>query len=305
MRIWRVGTVSMGAALILLGVLLLFSRMLGLEIYPIMMSWWPVILIVLGIEILIFLVINGKEKPSVKYDIFSILFIGFIGTMGIAFTIVSSLGISDEVRALISSQEETRDLPVFEQQLTKSIKRIVIETDRNPLVIEGTNSSEFTIFGTYRARFSEIEQQLLETANDYVSTQQKGDTLYVTLKRLPERNGWNYSYSTISATMLVPSNVNVEVRGSQDVVLRPRIISSDFLIEQASNVAVHLPLDSNVLLKATNIEQLDGSNLEWDLTTMSDEKHEGASTPQNAQIQLGTAENKISILNSNRVSVYK
>lgn len=306
MRTWRVGTVSMGAALVLLGVLLLFSRMLGLEIYPIMMSWWPVILIVLGIEILIFLVINGKEKTSVKYDIFSILFIGFIGTIGIGFTIVSSLGISDEVRAVISSQEETRDLPPFEQKLSKNVERIVIETDRNSLVIEGTNASEFAIFGTYRARFSDNNQQLLETTNDYLSTQQKGDTLYVTLKGLPERNNWNYSYSTMSATMLIPSNVNVEIRGShQEVVLRPRTINADFLIEQASNVTVHLPQNSDVVLQATNVRELHGSNLEWDLTTISDEKHEEASSPQNAQIQLGNAENKISILNSSSVSVYK
>lgn len=305
MRTWRVGTVSMGAALVLLGVLLLFSKILGLEIYPIMASWWPVILIVLGTEVLIYLFVNGKEKTNVKYDIFSILIIGFIGTVGIGFALVSTLGIADEVRAMISSQEETRDLPSFEQHLPNNIERIVIETDDNSLVIEGTDSSEYTIFGTYRARVSAQDQQLLETTTDYLSTQQKGDTLYVTLKRLPERNVWNYSYSTMSVTMLVPSNVNVEVRGSQDVVLRPRTISADFLIEEASNVTVHLPQDSDVVLQATNVQELHGANLEWDITTMREEEHEWASTHQNAQIQLGNGKHKISILNSYRASVYK
>lgn len=149
-------------------------------------------------------------------------------------------------------------------------------------------------------------EDMERTTNDYVSTQQKGDTLYVTLKGLPERNNWNHSYSTMSATMLVPSNVNVEVRGShQDVVLRPRIISADFLIEEASNVTVHLSQDSDVVLLATNVQQVDGTNLEWDVPTISDEEHEWASTHQNAQIQLGNGKHKISILNSYRASVYK
>jgi hypothetical protein len=301
-RTWRVGTVSMGAALVLLGVLLLLSRVLAFEIYTIMLSWWPAILIVLGIEIIFFLLINGKEKAVVKYDIFSIFFIGFIGTVGIAFALVSSLGIVDEVRDVISRQDETRDLPMLLEQLPNSVTRVVIEADHTPLVIEETTSREYSIFGTYRTQFSKNDTQILEMSEEYVTTHQKGDTLYVTLKRLPERNNWNYSYTTMAVTMLVPSNVNVEVRKSQEVVLRPRTINADFLIEQASDVIVHLPVDSDLLLQAINVHRLNGSDLEWDVTTIEDTSDEWG--PKNAQIQLGEGKNKITILNSHSVSFY-
>ncbi|WNF38620.1 hypothetical protein RJD24_09455 [Bacillaceae bacterium IKA-2] len=305
MRTWRVGTVSMGASLVFLGVLLLFSKMLGLEIYPIMASWWPIILIVLGVEILIFFFLNQNEKTSVKYDIFSILFIGFIGTVGIVFALLSSLGIADEVSAAISSQEETRDLPSFEQQLPNSIERIVIETGNHPLVVEGTNSSEYAIFGQYRTQVSAQDQQVLETANDYLSTHQKGDTLFVILKGLPQRHGWNSSYLSMSVTMLIPSNMDVEIRGAQDVELRPRTINADYLIDQASYVSVYLPIDSDVVLQTTNVQELLETNLEWELTNGNDEKDELTSTSTNAQIIVGNGKNKISILNSTSISVYK
>jgi hypothetical protein len=301
-RTWRVGTVSMGAALVLLGVLLLLSRVLAFEIYTIMLSWWPAILIVLGIEIIVFLFINGKEKAVVKYDVFSIIFIGFIGTVGIAFALVSSLGIVDEVRDVISRQDETRDLPMLLEQLPNSVTRVVIEADHTPLVIEETTSREYSIFGTYRTQFSKNDTQILKMTEEYVTTHQKGDTLYVTLKRLPERNNWNYSYTTMAVTMLVPSNVNVEVRKSQEVVLRPRTINADFLIEQASDVIVHLPVDSDLLLQAINVHRLNGSDLKWDVTTMEDTSDEWG--PKNAQIQLGEGTNKITILNSHSVSFY-
>lgn len=302
MRTWRVGTVSMGAALVLLGVLLLLSRVLAFDIYTIMLSWWPAILIVLGIEIIVFLFINGKEKVVVKYDIFSIFFIGFIGTVGIAFALVSSLGIVDEVRDVISRQEETRDLPLLLEQLSTSVERIVIEADRTPLVIEETTSSEYSIFGTYRTEVSKNQQQILKMTDDYVSTHQDGDTLYVTLKRLPERNSWNYSYTSMAVTMLVPSNVNVEVRRSQEVVLRPRTLNANYMIEQASDVTVHLPVASDVLLEAINVQQLNGSDLEWEVTKIEDTEDEWG--PKNAQVTLGEGKNKITILNSHSVSFY-
>ncbi|MFN7251415.1 MAG: LiaI-LiaF-like domain-containing protein [Anaerobacillus sp.] len=303
MRTWRVGTVSMGAALVLLGVLLLLSRVFAFDIYTIMLSWWPAILIVLGIEIIVFLFITGKEKAVVKYDIFSIIFIGFIGTVGIAFALVSSLGIVDEVKDQFTRQEETRDLPMLLEQLPTSVTRVVIEADRTPLVIEETTSREYSIFGTYRTQFSKNDTQILKMTEEYVTTHQKGETLYVTLKRLPERNNWNYSYSTMAVTMLVPSNVNVEVRKSQEVVLRPRTINADFLIEQVSDVIVHLPVAaSDVLLQAINVHQLNGSDLEWDVTPMEDTSDEWG--PKNAQIQLGEGTNKITILNSHSVSFY-
>ena len=67
MRTWRVGTISMGASLLLLGVFLLLSQIVGWDLTRVMISWWPIILVVLGIEILVYLLLSKSEKPVLKY----------------------------------------------------------------------------------------------------------------------------------------------------------------------------------------------------------------------------------------------
>lgn len=76
MRTWRVGTFSMGLSIISLGCFLLFSVIQGTKVLDSLTAWWPVLLIILGVEILLYLLFSKKEQSFIKYDIFSIFFIG-------------------------------------------------------------------------------------------------------------------------------------------------------------------------------------------------------------------------------------
>jgi membrane-bound ClpP family serine protease len=75
MRKWRVGTFSMGILLILLGTLLLFGELSGISSVKLIFTWWPVILITLGIEVLAHVYFSREQDPKVKYDGFSIFII--------------------------------------------------------------------------------------------------------------------------------------------------------------------------------------------------------------------------------------
>src|SRR5690625_7952784 len=78
MRTWRVGSISMGVSLLLLGVLLLLSQFFQVKVTTIFLTWWPVILIVLGLELLVYLFLSKQENPVIKYDFLSVVFVGFI-----------------------------------------------------------------------------------------------------------------------------------------------------------------------------------------------------------------------------------
>lgn len=80
MRTWRVGTISMGLSLILLGGIIFYSTMVEqISAYQLLLSWWPVILIVLGVEMLIYFALNKKEEGRIKYDFLSVFFLsGFL-----------------------------------------------------------------------------------------------------------------------------------------------------------------------------------------------------------------------------------
>ena len=73
MRQRRVGTVTLGGMLVLYGILFLLSSFIDGITYYMIFQLWPVLLIVLGIEVL-FSTIRWKEQEF-KYDFAAILII--------------------------------------------------------------------------------------------------------------------------------------------------------------------------------------------------------------------------------------
>src|SRR5690625_4944367 len=149
MRTWRVGTISMGLTLILLGIFLVLSQLLNWKPAYAMMSWWPIILIVLGLEILIYLFLSKQDSPIVKYDLFSIFFVIVIGIVGIGITAISSTGILDKIYEWANYEIKTIDLPEYSVELEDNIERIVVHTGPDPLTIETGITNEVAVFGTY------------------------------------------------------------------------------------------------------------------------------------------------------------
>jgi hypothetical protein len=84
MRQWRVGTFSMGILLVSLGFVLLVSQVIGISVIDQAIKWWPAILIILGLEVLIHIYTSNQEEPRVKYDVFSIFLVFMIMLFSIA-----------------------------------------------------------------------------------------------------------------------------------------------------------------------------------------------------------------------------
>ncbi len=87
----RVGTLTLGAFLIITGVLFLINQFTNLISYRLLLALWPSVLILLGIEILFFCFFNKEER--LRYDggaIFIIILLSFFAlTMaGIEFFIL-------------------------------------------------------------------------------------------------------------------------------------------------------------------------------------------------------------------------
>lgn len=85
MKTHKVGTITFGSILIVLGIMLTLHIFYPAISYTVILNFWPVTLILLGIEILI---ANFRsEKISFTYDAWSIFFLfailGFTMCMGI------------------------------------------------------------------------------------------------------------------------------------------------------------------------------------------------------------------------------
>lgn len=253
MRIWRVGSISMGASLLLLGLLLLFTQLFHLESVTVLLVWWPVILIILGIEILFYLLFSKQEKPNVKYDFLSIFFVGVIGMVGICLTIFTTTGVLDKVNDWMNMETETMNLPEYKNPIGKDIKRVVVNTGNHEVSLENSSLDSVSIFGTYLVQTLENKAPI-KSVKDYLFVTEKGDTLYINFKEVYNLPQPFQDRVDVNATLVIPTDVKVEVNGQGNAVtLKSRKLSSNWLVNEVSFVDVLLADGANIVIKAKDV----------------------------------------------------
>lgn len=262
MRTWRVGTFSMGASLLFLGVFLLLTNILRWDMTTVMISWWPVIFIILGVEVLLYIYFSKQESPYVKYDILSIFFIGIIGIVGIGLTLLQTTGLIEEAVQAMNTETRSLDLPKVEKSIGEEVKRVVVDTNGNGLSIETSPNKQMNLFGTYQVQMTKKEP-LFKAATDYLLTETKGDTLYITFKNLPDYSHYD-RVNSLSATLIVPQDIKLEVNASgSSLSLKPREFLSNWVVTAASDIDILTTEQANMAIDAQNIQELHGKN--WNL----------------------------------------
>jgi uncharacterized membrane protein len=79
MRQWRVGTISMGVLLIVVGFVCFLANLTGnFMLIRTVLNLWPTVLILLGIEVLTYSFFLKVDSPRIRYDGFSIFIIMLI-----------------------------------------------------------------------------------------------------------------------------------------------------------------------------------------------------------------------------------
>lgn len=260
MRAWRVGTYSMGFLLIFLGIFLLFFHLLKWQIPSFLRAFWPLLFILLGMEIVVYSYMNKKEHPPIKYDFFSIFFVGTIGFIGVCFTIASSTGVIEKIEKYVLAEVYTMDLPVFQEEMAPELKRIVVETVY-PITIESTNERNIVAFGTVQATLSKNEK-LVVKPEDFIQKHQSGDTLYVTFKTLPFAQF--HSQGEMKVTFLIPADVRLEVIGNHhEITLRTRTLVNHWHIDEMSKVNIFTSSHNNMLISAKNVQSVNEEEVDW------------------------------------------
>ena len=252
-------------------------------------------LIVLGIEILLYLFLSRQEKPILKYDFVSILFVGLLGMVGILFATLSATGIMGKVEEVVAREERSFELPDFSYQMDDSIKRVVLRTTGYQTTIEATDEKEVSMFGTYRTQTANKEK-LIKSADDYVYANKKGDTLYVNVKTLPNELGPFYSHQEVASTILIPNGVQLEVIGNgNDITLNPRSLENDWSINGASSIDIKVAEDSNLNITAVGVGEVNGKDGAWQVTETGDPNK---GIERNAVYQSGEGKYHITITNT-------
>lgn len=283
----------MGASLLLLGICLLFTQLFQMDQATLILAWWPIILIILGIEIILFLFFSNKENTYIKYDFLSIFFVGCLGMVGIGLTLLSTTGVLHKFNDWMQLEETTLNLPVYEHMIDQeAIKRIVVHSGQHPITIENSVDEDISIFGTYHTQTIN-EDQPINSAADYVLTKIKGDTLYVQFKDLTNLSFPFHNNVVIQATLLIPKDIALEVTGDHNAItVIPRHPIVNWYVKEASYVDVVLRKDANILIKAQNISDLQGEG--WDNSDLENETN---------IMKFGSGDETLSIQNAHILSV--
>lgn len=125
----------MGIMMIALGIILLAGQVYKFAAVEFIIKWWPVILVILGIEVLAYVYTSNQEEPKVKFDVFSIFLITviMIFSMG-AYAVTMVFGDANFSTIFPAFQHYN-----YESTFTKNIA--VDPKDKTKLILENKNGN--------------------------------------------------------------------------------------------------------------------------------------------------------------------
>lgn len=210
MRTWRVGSLSMGVTLILIGTALAASIWQDIEAYEMLLWVAPVVFIMLGAELLLYLKFSGSDRAIVRYDWISVFFVGLIGTASLALALLMSTGIFDELQRDLQTTQRSVFVQPQPLQVPDNINRIVVQSIGG-VDIEETDAREAKLFGQVRYWSSE---PLIDPDKELMQTTIAGNTLYMIIGTFDRRDGGlvNDAYDS-QLTLALPKGIEVERRG--------------------------------------------------------------------------------------------
>lgn len=280
MRQWRVGTVSMGLLLVGGGLVLLTSQF-DVRAVTVAMRWWPLLLVVLGIEVLVYSYLKKSEDGRVRFDIFSILIILFLVVSGVGLKTAQEAGVAGWIQEQLRLSNYTMVLPEIQVQIPSQVQKVVLWSAQNSQLEIRSTSVETMVAGgnvAVRAKSEEEARQMAEQALK-VSTREAGSTLFITLS-----GGHDLK-------VCLPSRVELEVNApGQKVALTADQVVQNYVIIGDSDSEVLLPAGADLSITALNDApgRIRG-NLAWTTYTLAKEQTDNTSAVingNNGQVQV-------------------
>ena len=181
MNRWRVGSISMGIILVASGIIMLISFIAKTNVLNTIITLWPVVMICLGLEILLYIFVKKGNETDVKmkYDVLSIFFIGIIliiSTLYYGIIFVSGiLGSQENMRAALGIYNETAYVK-SDTELTGAKELVVFNGIYN---IKAVAAAGENIRVEYRASAGTSDKQYAESVLDNIIEFKNGDRAYV------------------------------------------------------------------------------------------------------------------------------
>lgn len=217
MRQWRVGSLTLGLTLIFTGIIFIIGNTVDMTLMGKVIKFWPIIFILLGIEILVssYLAQKGNEKlklGGISIFMFFIIFIlcgcFFIGNMVIDFT-KDGMKIRDFYSLKYTHQSKfTKNYTVN----PKNSGRVIINTRSANVSIDksSSNNIEITADGTIACN----DEKLIKTLPNSLVKISEGNTIGITTDNRYDNFNNNSAQVNLNLHIKVPEKIYAEVLNS-------------------------------------------------------------------------------------------
>ncbi|MBH5319835.1 hypothetical protein I6N90_18710 [Paenibacillus sp. GSMTC-2017] len=206
-RTWRVGSLSMGITMILIGTAFAVSLWQDTEIYDLLAWVAPVIFILLGTELLLYLAMSGNRNNIVRYDWMSIFFVGLIGMASVVLALLMSTGLIEEMKQGLHATERTTFVESEKVTVPTEVNKIVVQSDGG-VTIERANTKDIQLIGQIR----NWSVEPMSNVNDsLIQTNIVGSTMYVLIRSIDHNESVFVSDGTQTRLILtLPQNIKIE-----------------------------------------------------------------------------------------------
>lgn len=268
MRQWRVGSISMGLALILFGVLIMVGQIRGwgtsLEIA---VRWWPLVLILVGIEVLVASALAGQDKAFIRYDWFGVLVTLFIVLCSAGLYTLTAAGVLPAVQSALASAVYSVELPEESIRVDRDVSKVVVTAEDGEVEIRAAVQEEpglMVIFGDGRVSASSEEEAMNWAKGARVVTRKHGTALYVSLKPPARRHGLGHVTAEHRWVILAPPDRAIEFSSLGTTRVVARGLKASWTVKARGPVAVDLsPSDDVRVLASTVSPDLISGNVAW------------------------------------------
>lgn len=302
MRNKRVGTISMAIVLIGFGVLLFLAQINQLSAVELAMKLWPIVLILLGGEILWFSYKGKNEDGDIKirYDIFSVFIVMIILFANISIYGLLEFGLMDSLKSEITSTTFNYDLPLEEYMVDSSIEKIVINASGYSGVNIRTDKGDKVITsGSVNIRSNSEENAVNQLDENIININKSGNTMYLTVK-----DRMNHDYNIRDLNLIIPDDKAIEINGGNNLHLIMDSVNKDVLIDNVNGINLRVGKNSNAKIETISdyeqgYEQGLKGNVKWNTTQIGDELN----PRYKGELIYGDGSNSLNIINSYNITV--
>lgn len=217
----------MGILLIALGVIMLVSQILKISVIEHIIKWWPVVLIMIGIEILVYIALSKQDEPKVKFDVFSIIIISMLMMASVGmYAVTSFVSFANGDISIGPVFEKYKSELKFKKNLSVDAKgsKLIVDNDAGDVEVVKGEGKKVEVEANITIRNND-EEYAAKIANSLIDIANEGN-IKVSSKASQYSNKGSIGSISIDYIIKVPDTVNVEVDNKfGDVVLRDLALS--------------------------------------------------------------------------------